>query len=297
MVGPNPLTYIREPSGENFTAPYCPAGLRIETLTSRSRSQPGLPAPARQRATRPGDSVPSARRVLRTRIRRPSTRRLPPPCPGPRRSSRPSGPRRRDRAFLFCWKSQRNSQGSDISLNTTAPVTGSTADVTIDLANGEYSPSCDLFSRSNKRTSSSLSITDARVPSSASDMLAAPTPSSWMRVMLVSAGCAREDAYEVDACRGAVPELDGLHGEQQSAIEVRLLERERGDAACLRDRGALPCEVRLEPREEARRDSDDRESGCAGRSPRTGGAAVAERPRVLRSRALRRRRGTLARPA
>ena len=85
--------------------------------------------------------------------------------------------------------------------------------------------------------------------------------------MLVSAGCAREDAYEVDACLGIVPELDGLHGEQQRAVEVRLLERERGDAPCLCDRRALACEVRLEPRDEARRDRDDRESGCAGGYP------------------------------
>ena len=302
MVGPNPLAYSREPSGENFTATELPAGLRIETadiqIQEHRVSPRRLARGRRARAT----GVPSTRRALRTGIRRPSTRRLPPPYPAPRRSSRPSGPRRRHRALLSAGSRSETVQGSDVSLNATAPVTGSIADVTTILPNGEYSPSCDRSSRSNRRTSWSPSITDARVPSSASDILTGDHSVLLDADDARQPGCAREDAHEVDACLGTVPELDGLHGEQQRAVEVRLLERERGDAPCLGDGRALPCEVRLEPREEARRDSDDRETGCAGRHPgqaRTSplfAQLSSERPRVLRSHSLRRHRGTLVRP-
>jgi hypothetical protein len=77
-------------------------------------------------------------------------------------------------------------------------------------------------------------------------------------MMLVTRG-ARERPHEVAACLGIVPELYGFHCEQQRAIEGRLVERERGDAACLRDRRTFPARVRLESRDDARRDGDDRE--------------------------------------
>ena len=109
-------------------------------------------------------------------------------------------------------------------------------------------------------------MTDARVPFCESAMLVGLRPSSGMRMMLVRRG-AREDAHEVDTCLGTVPELDSLHGEQQRAIEGGLVDRERGDAARLCDRRALPSEVRLEPPKETRHDSNDRESGCAGGNP------------------------------
>ena len=49
-------------------------------------------------------------------------------------------------------------------------------------------------------------------------------------MILVTRGALREDAYQVDACLGIVPELDGLQGEQKRAVEVRFPERECGDA-------------------------------------------------------------------
>ena len=188
MVGPNPLAYSCEPSGENFTAPNSPPDCGSRPLTSRSRST-GSPAPARQRATRPGDWSPVD---AASAANRDPSRRVLDVCRRPVQAlvglhARAAPVADIERCYSAGSRSG-NRQGSDVSLNATAPVTGSTADVTINLTNGEYSRSCDLFSRSNRRTSWSLSITDARVPSSASDMLAAPTPSSWMRMMLVRRG-------------------------------------------------------------------------------------------------------------
>src|SRR6187551_2939974 len=61
--------------------------------------------------------------------------------------------------------------------------------------------------------------------------------------------------------------MDGLHGEQERAVEGGLVERECGDVPCLVGLRTLDCEVCLDPGEDAGCDSEDRESGCAGRYP------------------------------
>ena len=276
-VGPNPLAYSREPSGENFTAPYCqPArqARRGGRDRNRSRRDPGasgrsgpprrLARGRRSRMTRTAVSP----RALRTGIRRPSTRRLSRSRPAPRRSPRRSGPAPRDRAFPSAGhRSAASLQGSDVSLNATAPETGSTADVTTVLQNGEYSPSCDRSSRSNRRTSWSLSITDARVPSSASDMLTAATPSSGMRMMLVRRG-AREktrtrltrvsESSQIWMASTASSSARSKSGSSSASPATR-----RASATVARS----PARFAWNPAMRPAVDRDDRERGCAGRHP------------------------------
>ena len=52
-------------------------------------------------------------------------------------------------------------------------------------------------------------------------------------MMLVSRGAREKTRTRLTRVSEVVPELDGLHGEQQRTIEVRFLERERGDAPSL----------------------------------------------------------------
>ena len=68
------------------------ARLRIETADIQIQEHRVFPRRlARGRRAR-ATAIPSTRRALRTGSRRPSTRRLPPSYPAPRRSSRPSRP-------------------------------------------------------------------------------------------------------------------------------------------------------------------------------------------------------------